>query len=107
VLLRIARERSGDRGEAAECRSTFAKERVMATREQGNATQADGPDKKSADETSPDEAGTFETDISETGEDGTTVRQAEVNEDDLKEVKPAPDDGAQTDAGQDTNRSNG
>ncbi|MBY4693399.1 hypothetical protein K6W21_04740 [Burkholderia latens] len=31
---------------------------------------------------------TFETDISETGDDGTTVRQAEVREDDLSEVKP-------------------
>jgi hypothetical protein len=31
--------------------------------------------------------GTFETDVSETGDDGTTVRQAEVNEDDVSEVK--------------------
>ncbi|CAB3676713.1 hypothetical protein [Paraburkholderia rhynchosiae] len=31
--------------------------------------------------------GTFETDVSETGEDGTTVRQAEVKESDLSEVK--------------------
>ncbi|WP_198017997.1 hypothetical protein [Burkholderia sp. WSM2230] len=31
--------------------------------------------------------GTFETDVSETGDDGTTVRQAEVKESDLSEVK--------------------
>lgn len=39
----------------------------------------------------PDEHGdkTFKTDISETGEDGTTVREAEVSEDDLTEVKPS------------------
>lgn len=47
----------------------------------------------------PDEAGkqqtpgsdaddTFETDVSETGEDGTTVRPAEVREDDLSETRP-------------------
>jgi len=32
---------------------------------------------------------TFSTDISETGEDGTTVREAEVREEDLSEVKPS------------------
>ena len=31
--------------------------------------------------------GTFETDVSETADEGTTVRQAEVKEDDLSEVK--------------------
>lgn len=31
--------------------------------------------------------GTFETDVSETDDEGTTVRQAEVKEDDLSEVK--------------------
>ncbi|MBP0594066.1 hypothetical protein J8I87_31200 [Paraburkholderia sp. LEh10] len=35
---------------------------------------------------------TFETDISETGEDGTTVRQAEVRKDDLSETKPPSQD---------------
>ncbi|HTH59043.1 MAG TPA: hypothetical protein VL689_02670 [Paraburkholderia sp.] len=35
---------------------------------------------------------TFKTDISETGEDGTTVREAEVREDDLSEVKPSSPD---------------
>jgi hypothetical protein len=35
---------------------------------------------------------TFETDISETGDDGTTVRQAEVREDDLSETKPPSQD---------------
>jgi len=38
--------------------------------------------------------GTFTTDISETGEDGTTVREAEVREKDLKEVKPSAPGGA-------------
>ncbi|CAD6526551.1 hypothetical protein LMG28727_02169 [Paraburkholderia kirstenboschensis] len=47
----------------------------------------------SPDDTAPGESadqsgeGTFETDVSETGDDGTTVRQAEVKEDDLSEVK--------------------
>jgi hypothetical protein len=47
----------------------------------------------SPDDTAPSESddqsgeGTFETDVSETGDDGTTVRQAEVKEDDLSEVK--------------------
>ncbi|RKU01300.1 hypothetical protein C7H84_21795 [Burkholderia sp. Nafp2/4-1b] len=36
-----------------------------------------------------DEQSTFETDISESDEEGTTVRQAEVREDDLSEVKPS------------------
>jgi hypothetical protein len=31
--------------------------------------------------------GTFETDISETDDEGSTVRQAEVNADDLSEIK--------------------
>ena len=40
---------------------------------------------------------TFETDISETDEDGTTVREAEVREDDLSEVKPSsPDQSSET-----------
>ena len=36
----------------------------------------------------PDDEQTFETDISETGDDGTTVRQAEVRKDDLSETNP-------------------
>ncbi|MEX3896604.1 hypothetical protein FSB08_25740 [Paraburkholderia sp. JPY432] len=39
--------------------------------------------------------GTFETDISESGEDGTSVRQAEVKEEDLSEVKPSQEKGGQ------------
>ncbi|MEA3117151.1 MAG: hypothetical protein QOI13_421 [Paraburkholderia sp.] len=58
----------------------------MATKEQKPITkQPDDADKGQADQ-----AGTFETDISESGDDGTTVRQAEVNEDDLSETKPSP-----------------
>jgi hypothetical protein len=34
------------------------------------------------------EGETFETDISETGDDGTSVRQAEVRKDDLTETRP-------------------
>lgn len=34
----------------------------------------------------PNEGGTFKTDVSETDEEGTTVREAEVREDDLSEV---------------------
>jgi len=37
---------------------------------------------------------TFNTDISESGEDGTTVREAEVREKDLSEVKPSSPDGS-------------
>lgn len=32
---------------------------------------------------------TFNTDVSETDEEGTSVREAEVREDDLSEVKPS------------------
>ncbi|WP_114809939.1 hypothetical protein [Paraburkholderia kururiensis] len=33
--------------------------------------------------------GTFTTDVSETDDEGTTVREAEVREDDLAEVRPS------------------
>jgi hypothetical protein len=52
------------------------------------ATKPNDPDsskQNQADEESGEE--TFETDVSETGDDGTTVRQAEVKESDLAEVK--------------------
>ncbi|KVE10095.1 MULTISPECIES: hypothetical protein [Burkholderia] len=56
------------------------------TRQQQQPDKQDG-DAKPAQK--PDDGqSTFETDISETGDDGTTVRQAEVREDDLSEVKP-------------------
>lgn len=45
---------------------------------------AGSPQNGNADESG---EGTFETDVSETGDDGTTVRQAEVKESDLSEVK--------------------
>ncbi|MBB5415308.1 hypothetical protein QF000_001162 [Paraburkholderia atlantica] len=38
---------------------------------------------------------TFETDISESGDDGTSVRQAEVKKEDLSEVKPSQEKGGQ------------
>jgi len=52
------------------------------------ATKPNDP-AESSQEGSADESGegTFETDVSETGDDGTTVRQAEVKESDLSEVK--------------------
>jgi hypothetical protein len=56
----------------------------MATQQQTPAT----PESDKAEENGPDNEGTFETDISETGEDGTSVRQAEVDEDDLSEGEP-------------------
>ncbi|CAH2925600.1 MAG: FIG00454411: hypothetical protein [uncultured Paraburkholderia sp.] len=51
-------------------------------------TKPKGPDESTQNETG-GESGerTFETDVSETGDDGTTVRQAEVKESDLSEVK--------------------
>ncbi|PMS38309.1 hypothetical protein B0G57_101113 [Trinickia symbiotica] len=61
----------------------------MATDQKGPITkQPDNPDKDQA----ADDSETFETDISETGEDGTEVRQAEVRKDDLSETKPSSDD---------------
>ncbi|MGX5873527.1 hypothetical protein MJ547_07100 [Burkholderia gladioli] len=45
-------------------------------------------DEKQRGDAGQDARPTFETDISETGEDCTTVRQAEVRQDDLSEVKP-------------------
>ena len=44
----------------------------------------------------PDQAetgGTFKTDVSETDDEGTTVREAEVREDDLTEVEQSKDRG--------------
>jgi hypothetical protein len=46
-------------------------------------TSSEVPDEPNSD----DPEGTFETDISETDDEGSTVRQAEVNADDLSEVK--------------------
>jgi hypothetical protein len=46
-------------------------------------TSSEVPDEPNSDEPE----GTFETDISETDDEGSTVRQAEVNADDLSEVK--------------------
>jgi hypothetical protein len=64
----------------------------MATKEHG--PDAAPPDDSGKDnEGSAGDTGTFETDISETGEDGTTVREAEVSEKDLAEVKPSSDEG--------------
>ncbi|HDR9054122.1 TPA: hypothetical protein QDB02_001837 [Burkholderia vietnamiensis] len=57
------------------------------TRHQQHAGKSTGDTKP--DEQRNDAQPTFETDISETGDDGTTVRQAEVREDDLSEVKPS------------------
>ncbi|HEY2020210.1 hypothetical protein [Paraburkholderia sp.] len=53
------------------------------------------PQADKAEESGAGNEGTFETDISETGEDGTTVRQAEVREGDLSETKPPQQKGGQ------------
>jgi hypothetical protein len=42
---------------------------------------------------------TFNTDVSETDEEGTSVREAEVREDDLSEVKPSSPERSSEDAG--------
>ncbi|MFC0400404.1 hypothetical protein [Paraburkholderia rhizosphaerae] len=66
----------------------------MATKEQAlGTTQQDNAGKDAGG------GGTFETDISETGDDGTTVRQAEVSEQELQEVKPASEGGGQKESG--------
>jgi hypothetical protein len=70
---------------------------IMATKEPTPDTaQPDNAGKENAG-TDASDAGTFETDISETGEDGTTVRQAEVSEQDLREVKPDSERSSQKD----------
>jgi hypothetical protein len=77
----------------------------MATKEQGASTaQPDQAGEDNSDEVGKDAGGgggkgTFESDISETGEDGTTVRQAEVSEKELAEVKPSSDQGKGTRTG--------
>ncbi|APA89870.1 hypothetical protein BJG93_30930 (plasmid) [Paraburkholderia sprentiae WSM5005] len=63
----------------------------MASQQQ----QPNTPKTGNADESGAGNEGTFETDISETGEDGTSVRQAEVKEKDLSEVKPSQEKGGQ------------
>jgi hypothetical protein len=63
----------------------------MATQQQ----QPNSPQTGKADGSGAGNEGTFETDISETGDDGTTVRQAEVKKDDLSEVKPSQEKGGQ------------
>lgn len=60
----------------------------MATHQQSNTPQTD-----KADESGAGNEGTFKTDVSETGDDGTTVRQAEVKKDDLAEAKPSGESG--------------
>jgi len=57
------------------------------TRQQPQADEQTG-NEKPAEKRDDGQQQTFETDISETGDDGTTVREAEVREDDLSEVKP-------------------
>ncbi|WP_244818081.1 hypothetical protein [Caballeronia sp. Lep1P3] len=58
----------------------------MSTSSQ-NGKPEQSQDADQQEETGGDE--TFTTDISETDEEGTTVREAEVKSDDLSEVKPA------------------
>jgi hypothetical protein len=72
-------ERRTHRLSAAHTPDTTA-ERNMSTQRKDQRDDTSGAGQ-------PDKGQTFETDISETGDDGTTVRQAEVNEDDLSETK--------------------
>jgi hypothetical protein len=51
------------------------------------ATKPNDPNESNESTQNDSGEGPFETDVSETGEDGTTVRQAEVKESDLSEVK--------------------
>ncbi|MCC8392270.1 hypothetical protein LJ656_06680 [Paraburkholderia sp. MMS20-SJTR3] len=62
----------------------------MATQPQPTQPQTDNGDQSDAGNEQ-----TFETDISETGDDGTSVRQAEVKENDLSEVKPEQEKGGE------------
>jgi hypothetical protein len=62
--------------------SEMTRQEQQTGKQTGDAKPAEKPD---------DGQRTFETDISETGDDGTTVRQAEVHEDDLSETKPPSD----------------
>jgi hypothetical protein len=56
----------------------------MATQSQPTRPQTDNAAQDGAGK-----KGSFETDISETDDEGTSVRQAEVTGEDLSEVKPA------------------
>ncbi|MDR5769534.1 MULTISPECIES: hypothetical protein [unclassified Caballeronia] len=46
------------------------------------------PSQQSGQDEKPSDDETFTTDVSETDDEGTTVREAEVRKDDLSEVKP-------------------
>ena len=61
----------------------------MATNPKDRADPSEDPAKVSSEdgESSNTGSGIFESDVSETDEDGTTVRQAEVSERDLSEVR--------------------
>jgi hypothetical protein len=63
----------------------------MATQQEQPKTQQPG----NADQSGAGNEGTFQTDISETGDDGTNVRQAEVKQKDLSEVKPSQEKGGE------------
>lgn len=61
------------------------------------ATQSQTPGENDDTSSQPDtdEEGTFKTDISETDDEGTTVREAEVRKDDLSETQPPESDDKQ------------
>ncbi|MFL9966480.1 hypothetical protein PQR02_37025 [Paraburkholderia sediminicola] len=55
--------------------------------------QTPGATDAASSQSKPEEEGTFTTDVSETDDEGTTVREAEVRKDDLSETQPPkPDD---------------
>lgn len=61
------------------------------------ATQSQTPGANAGTSSQPDtdEESTFKTDISETDDEGTTVREAEVRKDDLSETQPPEADDKQ------------
>jgi hypothetical protein len=64
-------------------------ERIMSTSPQNGKPDAS---QNADDEAQSGSDETFTTDVSETDDEGTTVREAEVRADDLSEVKPADGD---------------
>jgi len=74
-------------------RPIFSRSRTMANNESQDKPQH--PEQQPATSTPEQDqkGGTFKTDVSETDDEGTTVRDAEVREDDLSEVDPSKETG--------------
>jgi hypothetical protein len=63
----------------------------MANRSHDETTmqQQSPPEKEDGTDAQTGEGGTYKTDISETDDEGTTVREGEVREDDMEEIDPS------------------